>query len=138
MALYQTYSLLQSLQSTGKGGMGVRFCVTQHRKSAPCVTQKRFPLPRRRLLRAVNMASAACARFLLQRSTHGFLFSSRATPSLTRSAGSHILILNHMVQIHTFGAIVSCSDISPLFPDADPGRDVIEIVHCIYEISGQC
>ncbi|XP_034725198.1 NADH dehydrogenase [ubiquinone] 1 alpha subcomplex assembly factor 3 isoform X1 [Etheostoma cragini] len=32
-------------------------------------------------MNSVNMASAVCARVLLQRSTHGFLFSSRAIPA---------------------------------------------------------
>lgn len=80
----------------------VRFCVTQHRKPAPSVTQKRVPLAWRRLLRSVNMASAACARFLLQRSTHGFLLSSRTIPSLSRWAGLYLRIITNMIQIFTF------------------------------------
>lgn len=32
----------------------------------------------------VNMASVVCTRFLLQRSTHGFLFYSRARPTFFR------------------------------------------------------
>ncbi|KAF3856324.1 hypothetical protein F7725_017047 [Dissostichus mawsoni] len=35
------------------------------------------------MCRRLNMATAVCARLLLQRSTHGFLFSSRAGPALS-------------------------------------------------------
>lgn len=85
----------------------VRFCVTQHRKQRPSVTQKRVPLACRRLLRSVNMASAACARFLLQRSTHGFLLSSRTIPSLSRWAGLYLRIITNMIQIFTFSVSAS-------------------------------
>lgn len=61
----------------------VRFCVTQHRKQAAGVTQNPVPLSVAGWY-SFNMASAVCARFLLQRSTQGFLFSSRAVPAFSR------------------------------------------------------
>nr|XP_020463393.1 NADH dehydrogenase [ubiquinone] 1 alpha subcomplex assembly factor 3 [Monopterus albus] len=70
----------------------VRLCVTRHRKQAPGVTQNDVPqlVSGWFLVSSVNMAGATCAKFLLQSSTRGFLFSSRAgillsSPFLSRA-----------------------------------------------------
>lgn len=41
-----------------------------------------------------NMASAVCTRFLLQRSTHGFLFSSRTRPTFFRYFSNFLYLLS--------------------------------------------
>lgn len=68
-----------------RGYLGCKFCVSviflrYTTTEAAGVTHNCVPL----VMSPVNMASAVCRRFLLQRSTHGFLLSSRARPTLFR------------------------------------------------------
>lgn len=58
----------------------------------------------------VNMASAVCRRFLLQRSTHGFLLSSRAKPIFFRYVSIPLFFIFH---VNIFDNTSDYFDIAP-------------------------